>query len=380
MDSGQPEKLTDSIKSLSRKYGFQFCGVAPAVSPTGYHRFVDWIAAGNHGEMSYLQDRLAAYSHPASILAEAKSIVMLGMNYYPGEAPSRKVGFGRVARYAWGTVDYHDLIKQRLRMIEGELLQVFPNPRLRSVVDTAPLLEREFAQLAGIGWIGKNTMLINKRAGSYFFLAALLIDQEMKYDEPNQSNHCGTCRACLEACPTQAFPEPGVLDATRCISYLTIEHRTAIPEFLRDQIGDWLFGCDVCQEVCPWNRFSSQTSEEAFSTDYAQLDLEGLLAMTEEEFRRVFRRTPMWRAKRRGMLRNAVIALLNNPPPNAVRILGNALNDNEPLVREMAAWAMGRLRQPAALPILQERQLREGDEATRSAIQNALEHLQAASS
>ncbi|HMP71160.1 MAG TPA: tRNA epoxyqueuosine(34) reductase QueG, partial [Pirellulaceae bacterium] len=226
----------------------------------------------------------------------------------------------------------------------------------------------------------KNTMLINKRAGSYFFLAALLIDQEMKYDEPNQSNHCGTCRACLEACPTQAFPEPGVLDATRCISYLTIEHRTAIPEFLRDQIGDWLFGCDVCQEVCPWNRFSSQTSEEAFSTDYAQLDLEGLLAMTEEEFRRVFRRTPMWRAKRRGMLRNAVIALLNNPPPNAVRILGNALNDNEPLVREMAAWAMGRLRQPAALPILQERQLREGDEATRSAIQNALEHLQAASS
>jgi epoxyqueuosine reductase len=231
-----------------------------------------------------------------------------------------------------------------------------PGCRGRGVVDTAPLLERDFARRAGLGWFGKNTMLLNKRLGSYFFLGALLVDIELRPDAPQETTHCGTCTACLDACPTQAFPEPGLLDARRCISYLTIELRGPIPVEFRAPLGDWVFGCDICQEVCPWNRKAPSATEPAFQprTDLEPLDLMEALGLSEEAFRRRFRGTALMRAKRRGLLRNAALALGNQGDLAALPALRHALNDPEPLIREAAQWAIERIlssaRRPRTIP------------------------------
>jgi epoxyqueuosine reductase len=213
------------------------------------------------------------------------------------------------------------------------------------VVDTAPLLERDFARRAGLGWFGKNTMLINRRLGSYFFLGALLVDLDLRPDEPHATSHCGTCTACLDACPTGAFAGPYRLDARRCISYLTIELKDAVPEELRPGLGEWVFGCDVCQEVCPWNRKAPPGSAPALQArpELEALDLVAVLGLSEEEFRRRFRGTALTRPKRRGLLRNAALVLGNAGGPEAVPALRRALDDPEPLVREAAGWALGRI-------------------------------------
>jgi epoxyqueuosine reductase len=250
----------------------------------------------------------------------------------------------RVARYAHGA-DYHDVLRRRLNELLAWLQGEVPGVRGRGVVDTAPLLERDFARRAGLGWFGKNTMLLNKRQGSYFFLGALLLDLELRADVPHETAHCGTCTACLDACPTQAFTGPGWLDARRCISYLTIELRGPVPQELRPAVGDWLFGCDVCQEVCPWNRKAPPGREPAFRArpDLDPVDPAELLGLSEEAFRERFRGTALTRAKRRGLLRNAAIVLGNLGDPAALPALERALGDPEPLVREAARWAIGRL-------------------------------------
>jgi epoxyqueuosine reductase len=237
------------------------------------------------------------------------------------------------------------VLRQRLDQLLAWVQDEVPGCRGRGVVDSAPLLERDFARRAGLGWFGKNTMLINKRLGSYFFLAALLLDVELLPDPVHETAHCGTCTACLDACPTQAFLEPALLDARRCISYLTIELRAPIPEELRAPMGEWVFGCDICQEVCPWNRKAPAATEPAFRPreDLLSLDLIELLGHSEEEFRRRFRGTALTRAKRRGLLRNAAIALGNQGNPAALPALQRALDDPEPLVREAAQWAMERI-------------------------------------
>jgi epoxyqueuosine reductase len=240
-------ELSKQVKLRAGELGFSLRGICPAVAPPGALRFDQWLAAGHAGQMHYLADRREAYHHPASVL------VMLGMNYRTAEPAMSQPGEGRVSRYAWGDADYHDVVRERLDTLAEFFRERAPAARVRGVVDTAPLLEREFAQLAGLGWIGKNTLLLNREHGSWFFLAALLTDVALAYDAAHEADHCGTCRACLDACPTHAFPQPYVLDATRCISYLTIELRNAVPPALRAGMGDWLFGCDVCQEVCPWN-------------------------------------------------------------------------------------------------------------------------------
>ena len=249
-----PESLTDALKLRAGELGFLLAGACPAVSPQGLPRLDEWLARGYAGDMAYLEQRRAAYDHPRHVLEGVRSLLMLGLPYRTADPVPAAPGEGRVARYAWGEADYHDILRQRLHELADYLRQLAPDALTRCNVDTAPLLEREFAQLAGLGWIGKNTLLLNRQAGSYFFLAALLTDQELHYDAPHASDHCGTCTACLEACPTAAFPQPYVLDASRCISYLTIELKGAVPVDLRGGVGDWLFGCDVCQEVCPWNR------------------------------------------------------------------------------------------------------------------------------
>lgn len=367
--------LTAIIKAVAAAEGFTLAGVCPAVTPAGIGRFDEWLAAGFAGEMNYLADRRAAYEHPRHVLFGVRSIVMLGMNYFTGKAIAAGEGQGRVARYAWGDADYHDVIHARLKRLSAVVQQHAPAARVRGVVDTAPLLEREFAQLAGLGWVGKNTLLLNKTQGSYFFLAALLTDLELDYDEPFVADHCGTCRACLDACPTNAFPQPYVLDASRCISYLTIELRDEIPLELRAGVGDWLFGCDVCQEVCPWNHRAEPTPELSFAprASLNPVDLVALLNLDDAAFRAMFRHTPLWRSKRRGILRNAAIALGNRPTSVALSALSHGLRDEEPLIRGACAWALGRYVEPSAKLALREQLTRESDAAVSEEIARSLE-------
>jgi epoxyqueuosine reductase len=324
--------------------------------------------------MSYLADRRDAYFDPRHVLDGVRSILMLAMNYRTAGPLDTEAGQGRVSRYAWGEADYHDLIRQRLAALADWLREHQPAIRVRGVVDTAPLMEREFAQLAGLGWIGKHTLVLNRQAGSWFFLAALLTDAELVYDAPHETDHCGTCRACLDACPTNAFPEPYVLDASRCISYLTIELREAVPTELRSGIGDWLFGCDVCQEVCPWNSHAPLSHESAFEprAENNPIDLAALFDLDETAFRERFRHTPLWRPKRRGLLRNAAIVLGNRPAAAALPALAKGLNDVEPLVRGAAAWALGNYSELAARDALVYRQNTETDVEVRAEIEAAL--------
>jgi epoxyqueuosine reductase len=367
-------ELTEGMKTRAAELGFSLSGVCPAVAPPGARRLDDWLAAGYAGQMDYLAARREAYHDPGRVLEGARSVVMLAMNYRTAEPVEPRAGEGRVSRYAWGDADYHDLIHDRLAQLTDWLRQRVPTARVRGIVDTAPLLEREFAQLAGLGWVGKNTLLINRQQGSWFFLAALITDVELLYDAPHETDHCGTCRACLDACPTSAFPQPYVLDATRCISYLTIELRDAVPTELRPAIGDWLFGCDICQDVCPWNSRAPLSRQAEFvpREDSNPIDLRSLFDLDDAAFRARFRHTPLWRPKRRGLLRNAAIILGNRPTPDALSALICGLNDIEPLVRGACAWALGRFSEPAARDALRVRRHVEPDDEVRHEIDAAL--------
>jgi epoxyqueuosine reductase len=331
------------LKQRAREVGFDLVGIAPAIPADGFERLGAWLKRGFAGEMTYMGRHFEARRRPCSILPEVRSVVMVAMNYNPCESRS-PTSAGKVARYAQGE-DYHDVLRRRLKQLLTWIQEEVPSCRGRAVVDTAPLLERDFARRAGLGWFGKNTMLLNKRLGSYFFLGALLVDLELQPDSAHETNHCGTCTACLDACPTEAFAEPGLLDSRRCISYLTIELKGTIPPELRAPMGDWVFGCDICQEVCPWNRKSLPAAEPAFQPrlDLQAPNLVELLGLSEEAFRRRFRGTALMRAKRSGLLRNAAIALGNQRDPTALPALQRALNDPDPLVRDAAQWAIERI-------------------------------------
>ena len=339
--------LTEDLKAEALRLGFDLCGVAPAGRPDTLDFLTDWLNSGYAGEMGYLPRRAEAYSHPSSVLPPVRSVVMCAVNYKTAEPEDVPSGHGRVARYAWGGVDYHDLLKTRLKELAAWLHERVPGCRTRGVVDTAPLLERDFARRAGLGWFGKNTVLIDKRLGSYLLLGGLLTDAVLDYDEPHHAAHCGTCTACLDACPTDAFVGPHVLDARRCISYLTIELRGAIPEELRADVGEWLFGCDVCQEVCPWNRKAPTTADPAFRPrpDLNPADALAILTEGEGDWRRRFRGTPLDRPKRTGLRRNAAVVLGNVGDPRCLPTLARiaADDDEDPIVRDAAAWAAERL-------------------------------------
>ncbi len=368
------DDLTSLIREEALQLGFSAVGICPAVTPTGLHRFHEWLDAGFAGQMQYLEDRREAYAHPKYVLDGVQSIVMLALNYKSEPIPPLGPGQGRVSRYAFGELDYHDWIHARLKQFKKSIAQWDAEASVRGVVDTAPLLEREFAQLAGLGWIGKNSMLLNKQLGSLFFLAAILIDRELVYDDPHNASHCGTCTACLDACPTDAFEGPGVLNATKCISYLTIELRDEIPAQLRPGMQDWVFGCDVCQDVCPWNGKPPVTYHDAFfpASDRAPLQLRSLFTMTDDDFRARFRKTPLWRTKRRGVLRNAAIVLGNRPHPENLAALSQGLNDEEWLIRGAAAWAIGQHAEQQCAPLLRDRLAVEENEHVRAEIENAL--------
>jgi epoxyqueuosine reductase len=367
--------ITRELKEQAAKLGFSLAGVTPASAPAGGARFDEWLAAGYAGQMHYLADRRDAYRHPRHVLDGVRSIVMLAMNYRTVEPITTPAGHGRVSRYAWGEVDYHDLLRDRLNGLADKLIEHVPAARVRGVVDTAPLMERELAQAAGLGWIGKNTLLLNRDVGSWFFLAALLTDLELEYDSPHPTDHCGTCRACLDACPTNAFPSPYVLDASRCISYLTIELREQVPTDLRSSMGNWMFGCDVCQDVCPWNSRSPTSNEVAFAPLplHNPIDLASLFYLDDAAFRARFRNTPLWRPRRRGILRNAAIVLGNQAAMDALPAVCHGLNDSEPLIRGACAWALGKIGGERANAALQQRHPSETDAGVRGEIETALE-------
>lgn len=361
-------QIADRLREKAQSRGFVLVGIAPAVPATGWQQLREWLAAGYAGEMQYLERRYAAYEHPQHVLDGVRSLLVLALPYCGADARAPATGHGRVARYAWGQRDYHDVIHEQLEALKATYLELVPDGHVRGVVDTAPLLEREFAQRCGIGWIGKNTLLLNRSLGSYFFLAVLLVDRELPYDTPHATDHCGTCRACLDACPTQAFPQPYVLDASRCISYLTIELRGPVPETLREPMGDWFFGCDVCQEVCPWNHHAAVHQDPLWQPrpEWDPLPLAPLFFWSDEDFRRTFRGTPLWRAKRRGLLRNAAIVLGNQRDLTAEPALIRGLQDPEPLVRGASGWALKRLSTPTASRAVRERLFCETDTDVRA--------------
>lgn len=338
--------LAALLKAEAQRLGFDLVGIAPAITPPGFPRFQAWLERGFAGEMHYLPRRAAAYAHPDKVLAGVRSVVMLAMNYHTESSavtePVPADRAARVARYAHPSGDYHDFLRTRVKQLGDWLHTQSPGCRTRVVVDTAPLLERDFARLAGLGWFGKNTLLINKHAGSFLYLAGLLTDVVLDPDEPHHTAHCGTCTRCLDVCPTQAFPEPYVLDATRCLAYFNIELEGPIPEEHRTAMGDWLFGCDLCQDVCPWNRKAPVASDPLLQSqpNLTAADALEFFTMSEAEFQSLYAGTPLERPGWVGIRRSAAIVLGNRRCTDAIPALTAALSDDNTIIRDAAAWAL----------------------------------------
>jgi epoxyqueuosine reductase len=309
-------ELAAALKARVLAEGFDLAGIAPATPPPHYSTYLEWLAAGMHGAMEYMQRQKHLRAHPESLLPGVRSIVVAAMNYARGPHPARP-GLGRIAAYAWGR-DYHKVLRAKLRRVATWLLEREPQAQSRICVDSAPLMERDYAALAGIGWFGKNSCIINTQRGSYFLFGCLLTTLSLPPDRPAEGG-CGTCRLCLDACPTGAIVGPGVVDARRCISYLTIEKRGPIPEDLQPLMQDWVFGCDVCQDVCPFNhprenaplRGARTTDPKMSASVDPSPKLTELAELTEEEFVRRYAGTALMRSKHEGLVRNAHIALRN---------------------------------------------------------------------
>jgi epoxyqueuosine reductase len=371
--------LSAQIKAKAAALGFDLVGITSAEPLAHGGRLRAWVAQGFAGEMGYMSRDVAKRVDPSRVLPEVRSIIVLAINYYTAPAmPADTPGRGWIARYAWGQ-DYHTLLGDKLKALVTFIRNVDgADVQARWYVDTGPILERELAWRAGLGWPGKNTNLINRGLGSWLFLGAILLDRELVYDAPATA-HCGTCTRCLVACPTGALVAPGVLDARRCISYVTIELRGAIPPELRPLMGTHIFGCDICQAVCPWNRQAPVSAELAWlpRAGYAAPELVPLLRLSEEAFRIQFRGTPITRAKRRGFLRNVAVALGNLRDPRAIPALQAALGDPEALIRGHAAWALGRIGSVGVRQALQVALRTEGEADVRAEISAALAELAA---
>ncbi len=335
--------LKQTIKDKARQLGFFLAGVTLPAPPPHYSTFENWLAQNQHGTMHYLADERSRTrrANPLEILPECKSILMLATPYSPPLHQGEGLGV-RVATYAQGE-DYHDVLPARMKELVHFIEEQVGGPvKNRYYTDTGPILERDLAQRAGIGWIGKNTLLINPQQGSYFFISEILLDLALEPDAPFITDHCGTCTRCIQACPTDCILPNRTLDAQRCISYLTIELKADIPIELRDKIGTWAFGCDICQQVCPWNRFASQ-GDSAFDANHPPHTPTEELTLTPQAFNQRFKRTPVQRAKRRGYLRNIAVVLGNIGDMHALPVLNNALNDEEPMIREHAQWAIDKI-------------------------------------
>ena len=343
--------LKEAVKEKARQLGFILAGVTTPEPPPHISTFEHWLAHGHHGKMDYLASERSRLrrADPREILPECKSILVLATPYSPNRALSgaggedEAQGPGHLASYAWGD-DYHDILPARMKeLVQFVEEQVGRPVKNRWYTDTGPILERDLAQRAGIGWIGKNTCLIHPKHGSYFLLSEIFLDLVLEPDLPFLTDHCGTCRRCIEACPTDCILPNRTIDASRCISYLTIELKDDIPAELREKIGNWVFGCDVCQAVCPWNRFADP-ADPAFASDSPIHSLTDELTLSAQEFNQRFKRSPIKRARRRGYLRNVAVVLGNTGDMHALPVLQKALSDEEPMVREHAKWAIEKIK------------------------------------
>jgi len=307
-----------------------------------------------HGEMGYLERQAAKRKLPTLVLEKARSLLVLAMNYHSGEELTGEPLKGKISRYAWGD-DYHHVLKERLEELLRFIQAEQPGAGGVCYVDTGPVMEKAWGAESALGWIGKHTNLITRDRGSWFFIGVILLDIELEND-PKEEDHCGTCVRCMDACPTGAIVAPYVVDARLCISYLTIELRGTIPRALRPLIGNRIYGCDDCQEVCPWNRFAVKTDVKAFRPRPGNLmpALAPLVDITKEEFELRFRRSAIRRAKRDGFVRNVCVALGNSHDPEAVPALSRAIRDQSPLVRAHAAWALGQISAETAQDVLRQ--------------------------
>jgi epoxyqueuosine reductase len=349
--------LPSRIQQFARAAGFDLCGVAPVREFRELDCFPAWIAAGHQGEMKYMEARDDSGNLKRAALARvapwARSVIVCALNYntaHPYSTPVEDPARGWISRYAWSREDYHDAVLQRLRKVESAVLQAVTDRcppatiHCRSYVDTGPLVERVYAKYAGVGWIGKNTCIINQKLGSWLFLGVILTSLELEAGLA-APDRCGSCTRCLDACPTHAFVAPGQLDARLCISYLTIEKRGEIPEALRPEMGRHVFGCDICQDVCPWNRKAPVTAAAEFQPREGLVNpaLEWLAEMQQEEFRSRFRGSPVRRTKLSGLRRNAVVAMGNSGDAKFVPTLKKLAEDSDPIVAGHAQWALGKL-------------------------------------
>ncbi len=357
-------------------FGFSVVRVAhpPLVEAAAEH-FRQWLDKGFAGEMAYLARRQDERLEPQRLLASIQSVLVAAFPYDPGAANTHDPTQGNIARYAWGE-DYHEVLQDKLRQFSQWFERSFPQSRLYLSVDAQPVLEKAWAQQAGLGWLGKHTNILRSEQGSYFFLAVLLTDLVLEADDP-MTDHCGDCRRCLEVCPTGALVAPYVLDARLCISYLTIEAKGAIPRHLRSLMGNHIFGCDDCQEVCPWNRFSRVTQEIKFflKPERYHRPLADWLQLSPERFKDCFAGSAVLRAKWKGFMRNVLVAAGNSGDPSLIELVRKKISHEEPLVRLHAIWAYGRLAGRGALPDLEQAQCVESLPEVAQEIQWTLEEL-----
>ena len=331
--------LKQEIVGRATALGFDTCKVTSAAPPRHGREFQAWLAEGAAGEMDWMARGEEKRCDPQKVLPGVRSVIVVALNYFQSDHAPQPVGpaIGRIARYAWGD-DYHEVMLHKLEKLSAFLSE--HGGTQKCYVDTGPILERDHAAEAGIGWHGKSTMLIDPKLGTWFFLGEILTTLELPFDAP-QEPRCGTCQRCFVACPTGAIVEPHRLDARRCISYLTIELKGSIPLELRPLIGDRIYGCDDCLDACPWNRFASASREAAFAAGPAVgMPLRDYLALDDAQFRALFRNSPIKRIKRRGFLRNVCVALGNVGNHDDLPALGQAAHDTEPLIAEHAAWAI----------------------------------------
>ena len=371
-------KLSARIKEEAQRLGFTLVGISPLKPPPHEQSFAHWLRQGFAGELDYMHRTEALRRDPEQLVPWAVSIISVGMNYYTEfSRPERSdEARGWISRYAWGD-DYHEVMKDKLETLLVRVQGLYPAPvQGRAFVDSGPVLERDLAGVAGLGWIGKNSHLISPKKGSWFFLGELFLDLPLAYDRPIR-DRCGRCELCLKACPTNAFVGPYVLDARRCISYLTIELKGWIPRHLRPLVGNHIFGCDICQEVCPYNVKAEATVEGSYQprAGLHAPQLIPLLSLDREEFRRRFQGSPIMRAKRRGLLRNVAVALGNLKCREAVPELIRVLGDEEPLVRGHAAWALGEIGSGVALDAMRHRFGAETDVEVAKEIDEAIRAL-----
>jgi len=356
-DGTGADAVAERLREAGRRLGFTSIGFAPAQAPKHADAYLEWLDAGHHGEMAWMArpDAVHRRLDPREALDGCQTVIVATLSYAPDSAVTISPETVRhapdepvVARYAAG-IDYHDWFEERLDGLAAEVLAIDPNALVRPYVDYGPVMERDHAQRAGLGWIGKNSMLIDPQLGSWLLLGELLTTLKVEPDPPFLPDRCGTCRQCIDACPTDAILDGRVIDARRCISYLTIELRGSIPEELRPAIGNRVFGCDICQEVCPWNSDPEPGDPNALipgqPTGFPAMQVwaETLLGLDADAFREAYSGTPLYRPGRDAMLRNLCVGLGNSGDQEAIPVLSRCLSDESELVREHAAWALGRL-------------------------------------